>query len=413
MSSRLDSIEHIVVLMLENRSFDHLLGYLSLEAGRKVEGLTGNERNVHSGVSYKPEHLTNTVFEPDPKHDWEAVHEQIADGNSGFVSNFAKRARSDLGRVMGYHNATELPVYDLLARQYCVCDQWHASVPGPTQPNRFYAMAGTSEGRKENRTPPLLRARTVFHELTDAKVNWRYYSHDVAFLLAHPDFRRPNSPKEKIDAFFKAARAGSLPNICWIDPDFGIVPNFERANDDHPPHDVWEGQRLVGRVYNALLNGAGNLFSRVLFVITYDEHGGFYDHVEPGAAEDDREDFRQYGVRVPAFVVSAWTSPGSVCSDLFDHTSIIKTILERFCRDASGRIPQMGRRVAAASSLVSALDLDEARTDRPVAPILHRNLDIVRREASLDALREPTELQRDLEALREECLAMGMTDDEL
>ncbi len=411
---RLDQIKHIVVLMLENRSFDHMLGYLRLENVLPVNGLTGAESNTHSGVTYTPARLTSTIFENDPRHSWEDVHAQVAGGNAGFVTNFTKVATSDLGRVMGYHNATELPIFDLLARQYCVCDNWHASVAGPTQPNRFYAIAGTSEGKKYNTVPPTLTARTVFHELTDRGISWKYYSHDLAFLRAHVDYRLTTGPIDKVNQFFQAARQGTLPSVSWIDPHFGIGVYPGRKNDDHPPHDVWEGQRLAGRVYNALLDGGnGSLFKDVLLVIAYDEHGGFFDHDPIGPAEDDYPEFREYGVRVPALVVSALTDPGSVCSQHFDHTSIVRTILERFCALPGGGIPDMGKRVNAASSLLPALSRDEPRTDRPLAPALLLNLDVVRREETAEMVREPTDLEKELEVLRQECLSRGLTDEEL
>jgi phospholipase C len=411
---QLSQIKHIVVLMLENRSFDHMLGYLKLENVLPVNGLTGTESNVHSGVTYQPTHLTETIFDTDPLHAWDDVHDQVAGGNAGFVTNFAKVARANLGRIMGYHNATEVPIYNLLAKQYCVCDHWHAAVAGPTQPNRFYAIAGTSEGRKANATPPTLTARTVFHELTDRSISWKYYSHDLAFLRAHTDYRFTTGPIDKVNAFFQAARQGTLPSVSWIDPHFGIGVYPGRKNDDHPPHDVWEGQRLAGRVYNALLDGAGGaLFNEVLFVITYDEHGGFYDHVPIGPAEDDYPDFRQYGVRVPALVISPLTDPGRVCSQHFDHTSIIRTILERFCALPGGGIPNMGKRVNAASSLLPALNRDVPRTDRPIAPPLLLNLEVVRREETAELVREPTDLEKELEVLRQECLSRGLTDEEL
>ena len=200
---QLDQIKHIVVLMLENRSFDHMLGYLRLENVLPVNGLTGAEANEHGGVTYKPTHLTDTIFDVDPHHAWDDVHEQVAGGNAGFVKNFAKVARTDLGRIMGYHNAAEVPIFDLLAKQYCVCDNWHAPVAGPTQPNRFYAIAGTSEGRKANATPPTLTARTVFHELTDRGVGQPTIGARGPQVVATPDQRRADPsphPREHLPA---------------------------------------------------------------------------------------------------------------------------------------------------------------------------------------------------------------------
>ncbi|MGH7455770.1 MAG: alkaline phosphatase family protein, partial [bacterium] len=142
-ADNLQKINHIVVLMMENRSFDHMLGYLTLEKGRSdVDGLTDKMVNVHKGVTYPVHHLTNTKFAEDPCHDGNCVDEQVSNNNGGFVSDFAKHYpnEGDPGKIMGYYNAANLPVYDHLAREFCVCDRWFCSVLGSTWPNRLYAL---------------------------------------------------------------------------------------------------------------------------------------------------------------------------------------------------------------------------------------------------------------------------------
>ena len=148
---------------------------------------------------------------------------------------------------------------------------------------------------------------------------------------------RPFSSPFSSEDFFSAAKSGALPDVAWIDPNFVDVGGAAGSNDDHPPSDVRAGQELVLRVLNALVQSPA--WERTLLVLTYDEHGGFFDHVEPPSAEDDdpRPEFRSYGPRVPAIVVSARVRPGA-SHELFDHTSIIKTCLARFCR-REGRSP--------------------------------------------------------------------------
>ncbi len=238
-ADNLRKIDNIVVLLMENRSFDHMLGYLKLEGNRPdVDGLTPGLNNSDGQKDYFIHHLDH---------------------------------------------------YDYLAAEFTLCDHWFSSVPGATWPNRLYAAA-----------------------------------------------------------------AGSLPSVCWIDPIFVNTAGTFAANDDHPPADIRHGQEFVLAVYHAL---AGNpeQWQKTLLVIVYDEHGGFYDHVAPPPAEDDKPTFRSYGVRVPAILISPWVAQSKVVSTVFDHTSIIKTILLRFCRKADGSIPDMGKRVTSANHLGYAL----------------------------------------------------------
>src|SRR5271166_2187149 len=175
-AASLDQVEHIVVVMLENRSFDHMLGYLSLpatEGGRgrtNVEGLTGPavNSNPYDGTAYEIHHLASTMFKSeaeDPDHTGAAVDEQLANGGQGFVSNYARYSTEQAQKlnvpvpdprlVMGYYNAEDLPVYDHLASEYCVVDRWFSSVPGSTWPNRLYALAGRAEGSRDDRPLPI------------------------------------------------------------------------------------------------------------------------------------------------------------------------------------------------------------------------------------------------------------------
>lgn len=289
------------------------------------------------------------------------MEEQLSDDNGGFVRNFAHEDGQEPQRIMGYHDAEQVPSFDHLARRFTVCDRWFASVPGPTQPNRQYAICGTSEGRRNNQKGvPTWRAKTIFDHLSERRIGWRYYSHDVAFLRAHVDFRAETNQIKKVKEFYATVRTGKLPRVSWIDPDFGLpILNATRANDDHPDHDVREGQRLVGRIYNALLDAPDKLLDKTLLIVTYDEHGGFYDHVAPPTADDDDPHFRRLGVRVPTLLVSNRVAR-TTSHEQYDHTSIVKTIMERFLRQPDGSLPDMGKRVASARSLAGEI-LDEPR----------------------------------------------------
>src|ERR1051325_2718846 len=335
----LTKVDHIVVLMLENRSFDHMLGYLKLEDGRTdVNGLTKDMVNNYDGKPYHPRHLTETAFkkDQDPCHSGSCVTEQLAGSNGGFVSNYAKTHPADKHPelVMGYYNGYDLPVYDHLARHFCLCDQWHASVAGATWPNRLYSVTGQSRSKDNppSGKPPIYNLPSFVRHLTSANIPWGWYTHFISTLrLIDEKYRVQHNKhffffdKKSIfqhENFLTHAAAGKLGAVSWIDPNFADFKEPSVAsNDDHPPSDVLAGQELVLKLYNAVVNSPA--WNKTLLVIVYDEHGGFFDHVPPPAAQDDNKDFRQYGVRVPAFVVSPWIEPKSVSHELYDHTSLI------------------------------------------------------------------------------------------
>jgi phospholipase C len=418
----LAKIEHIVVLMMENRSFDHLLGYLSKEGGRTdIEGLkleeTGSETqyNYYNGRYYYPTRLTDTkaiaVEDDSPDHSYDAVRSQMTDNMMHFVSDYAKKKVGDdpdkLGKVMGYYSAPQLPVYDFLAWQFAVCDHWFCSHPGPTWPNRFVALTGDlnrdSYGEPEVDTPILTdftpsEAKTLFDHLTDQKVSWVYFQQNASLMRAFTKYtfdlqnvrefddpdggfeatvRRPTdglsapiAATEAIKGATSVAAPIGLPQVTFVDPLFGDLPagvGSPQDNDDAPPSDLKDGQTFVQNVLNILFTPEVNPhWQSTMLVIMYDEHGGFYDHVEP--PDDFPPLLGQWrgklGPRVPAFVVSPYTAPNTVLKDNFDHGSIAATILRRFC---SPNPPFMSARVSAATDLRGALNLAVPR-DNLLAP---------------------------------------------
>jgi phospholipase C len=421
----LHSIEHIVVLMMENRSFDQMLGYLTRAGLPDVRGLQGSESNsdaqgnLYTVFEWGAE---DTVFHPaqdptgkifDPCHSEACVAEQLREENGGFVKNFIATRTDRQGEPvaipsefhrlpMGYYAAQHLPMYDFLARHYCVCDAWHSSVPGDTWPNRLFALAGRKGPRA---LPPLLErlAETFKHELAalqNAPIyeveaftrrleekQWRWYSHDPATLRAADKRYRDAFDRDREnfaffdrnkasaltqllegaivapDSFLDDAAGGNLRAVSWIDPNFIDLSVLETAsNDDHPPSDVRAGQALVLEVYEALRNSPG--WQDTLLVVLYDEHGGFYDHVPPPPLDvQDGSGYETYGVRVPALLIGPRVRH-HVCHQQFDHTSLIKTILQRFAADPQSAIAQMGARVQHAPHLGAAL-ADAPRTDIP------------------------------------------------
>jgi phospholipase C len=401
-AENLGKVEHVVVLMLENRSFDHMLGYLSLEGGRSdIDGLQSGMSNDAGGQAYPIKHLGSThVPDPhwDPDHSAAATDMQINGGKmDGFAASFAKTLESrgvsdrDPGMVMGYFNADDLPVYDHLAEHFCVCDRWHSSVPGATWPNRLYAVAGSADGSRDDKPkpPPIYAKHSFVRHLDATDVNWRWYTYDVGtlrcvdheYLLSHHEhFAYVEKSKLPLEvrleeellldedsaSFLEDAKRGRLAPVSWIDPNFkDLNLAHVQSNDDHPPSDVGAGQELVMLIYNALAGGP--LWEKTLLLVVYDEHGGFHDHFPPGgAADDDPTMFGRYGIRVPALVVCPWVAQRTAAHALFDHASIIKTILTRFAPSElerrsgaaalihwleEGHPHYMGKRVATAEHL--------------------------------------------------------------
>jgi phospholipase C len=434
--AQLKEIDHIVVLMLENRSFDHMLGYLSLPPavggkGRTdVDGLTGNETNDDAnGVRFPVKRMASPIMNGDPCHEWDCIEEQLDNNNGGFLTNYARTVVSNPEFILHYFTGADVPVYDHLARDFTICDRWFCALPGPTQPNRAYALAGSSDSLAHNFTPKQLlsgegfKAETIFEVLSKNNVSWKCYSHDIASLRFFQKFRAKLVPQiDKIDKFFEDAKAGTLPSVSWIDPDFGIVVYPGPPNDDHPPHDMRHCQNLVSSVYNALL--AGPKWSKTLFIVVYDEHGGYYDHVSPRqfTPADDDANFAKYGVRVPAILISPWVAKGSVYGKethglqekevVFDHTSILRTILRRFCTPAGGgAVPSMTKRVDNANELGALLTESQARTDCTPAPTIP-NVPVSFKDKFL-LEDERTDLQKELDVMVVQASANGVPPDKL
>ncbi len=391
----LAKIDHIVVLMMENRSFDQMLGYLSLVKNRSdVDGLQPGMSNPYDGKVYPIQRMTDTKLRwyQDPCHDGACVAEQLANNNSGFVSNYAKEHQhpndvANAGLVMGYFDQTSVPTYDLLAEEFTICDQWYASVAGATWPNRLYAVAGKADKSKNNPTGiPRYYLESFVRHLDARQVSWKWYGYPLlnpfggiltTIQMADDKYNATTAGDYAFcdPHFFDDAANGNLAAVSWIDPNFGYPFHGPYENDDHPPADIVAGQDLALRVYHAVTQGP--LRDKTLLVIVYDEHGGFHDHQHPTVTpQDDDPNFREYGARVPAFVVSPWAERRYVAKDCYDHTSIIKTILLRFCL-SGGRIPDMGARVNGAKHLGGLLSQQQPRP----APTLADHQAVVERIA--------------------------------
>ena len=287
----LQKIEHIVVLMLENRSFDHMLGFLSIDGGRiDVDGLTPGLSNRADRKHYKihPATSTKLVKAQDPCHSGWCVDNQVKGNMGGFARNYAKTRKQQApddtpGTVMAYHTAEQLPVYAYLAEHFCVCDRWFCSVPGATMPNRCYSVAGKAQGSRDNIDPPIYHLHSFVRHLDRARVSWRWYAHDIVPTLwlidplyavdhlqvpAYFDRQELFGPR----SFLQDAAGGTLPSVSWIDPNF-IDVDFgpEGSNDDHPPSDLRAGQELVLKLVHALFRSP-QWRSTLLVITEHDQH---------------------------------------------------------------------------------------------------------------------------------------------
>lgn len=318
-------IEHVIVLMLENRSFDHILADF-LKSKQKYDPTGINESN---GKSYRQSGGAARTVAQDPMHETTDVLIQLKGNgsvqqNGGFVLNYAQHypQLADTSEVMKYHAHGALPALHLLADTVTVCDNWHASVPGPTWVNRLFVLSGTSLGRVKmsngimNLNLQWCDQPTVFDRLNEKRIDWRVYFGDtpLSFLFVHQWSPENAARHHRLMAFYQdaAGDADQLPPFAFIEPAY-LQPG---ANDAHPPHSILESDVLIASVYNAIRTNEA-LGNSTLFVILFDEHGGFYDHVSPPAAlppdhHTEEYTFDRYGVRVPALLISPYVPTGCV-----------------------------------------------------------------------------------------------------
>lgn len=384
-------IEHVVVLMLENRSFDNMLGFLK-ERNPEIDGLTGKESNPVDPSDPSKGSIAVTrgaryFGDANPGHEPDRVERQLNGGRmDGFVADYhaaqadkwtAEERLGGAKHIMDGFAPEQVPVFAKLAEEFVVADRWFASVPTSTFPNRAFLQMGTANGQMHSSgstsDPEFKNAilgdtyagPTIYDLLEKARRAWKIYYHDIVWSFLIPGVRKYPEKVVRFKRFAKDVAKGKLPAFSLIEPAYINTPTH-KANDDDAPHDVREGQRLVADVYN-ILRSNEEVWKKTLLVITYDEHGGYYDHVAPPAAvapdarksEHPSFDYTRLGVRVPTILVSPWLPKGAVDHTTYDHTSILKFLQDRF------GLPALTQRDAQANTFHGAL-LAQPRHDAPV-----------------------------------------------
>lgn len=321
-------IDHIVVLMQENRSFDHILGWLPGADGVQA-GLSFRDRLGVPHATWR--NPMTQCYLKDPDHSQRGME---TDFNNGRCDGWLK-AFNDLNAI-SYYTADQLDFFRQVTGDCTTCDRFFASTIGPTTPNRLYANAAQTDRNVTDIRPT--RLTTIWDRLKQAGVSCRYYFSDAPFLALwgprHLDISRP------INEFYRDAAAGRLPAFSWIDPKY-INEAAGTSTDDHPHADIRNGQYFMNHVYTALAKSPN--WRNTLFIIDYDEAGGFFDHVAPGLAPTPNRWTNRRGFRIPGLVISPLARKGHIAHEVYDPTSILRAVEWRFglepltIRDASAR----------------------------------------------------------------------------
>ncbi len=394
-------IEHVFVLMLENRSFDHLLGFSAIAGtdavtgeATSIDGLKGTESNVYKGQTYTVSRGASFRVARDPAHEFPDVLEQLcgpdaayvpggaypAIDNSGFVAAYMEGGGQDPQDIMRCYTPQQLPVLNALAREFVVCDNWYASMPGPTWPNRMFVHGASSGGLDHSPTTVdivkwetidgfPMKNGTIFDLLQKAGVTRCLYSGDDFPMVSalkgiHLDDIRHYS------CFQSDLQQPAYPyRYVFIEPSYDVLNDYRDGTSEHPLGDVTRGEALIKATYEAIRNSA--FWNKSILILTWDEHGGFFDHAVPpeAPAPGDTEPsskynqygftFQQYGARVPAVIVSPLIPRNRIDHRLYDHTSIPATV------EALFGLASLTKRDAAANRLDALITLSTPRSDCP------------------------------------------------
>jgi phospholipase C len=388
--------DHIVVVMMENHSFDNLLGALSQTGQPAADGLTfdaagvATNSNPYQGAAVTSFIQPDTAQHPSVSQTWADTHVQI---NGGKMNGFPRSVATD--EPMAYYTQEVLPFAYSLARTFTLANRWFCSAPCQTYPNRRFLMAATAYGdiatdtaSLEDPAPP---NGTIFDQLSAYGISWRNYFTDLPQTAIIPTIIEQHAANISPVAEFHAACAtGTLPQVSFVDPEFGALSDIGSplaslsqlslisgigkdletvGGDEESPQDMYWGEAWAHEIITSVLSSPA--WSRTLLIYTYDEHGGYYDHVPPPAAikpddikpvlaaGDPAGGYNLYGPRVPAIVVSPYSKPNAVTDVVHDHTSVLATIEAKF------NLPALTYRDANAATVMDFLDTSHAAFATP------------------------------------------------
>lgn len=389
----IQKLQHVVVLMMENRSFDHMLGALKAQ-NNEIDGITGTESNpdnTGARITVQPLAEYQSQLDPDPNHHFAAVNLQIFNDPQkgpplpatmqGFVKSYFNQQQNTAHShdILYYFTPDKLPVLSTLAMNYAVFNRWFASIPGPTICNRAFAHYGTSFGQVsmdifyEGK-----QYKAIYDRMLAANHTCKLFYYDEASSTMEVVNLLQNEPAVfgTFQDFLTACEKNALPDYCFIEPNYTDHDSPDTgaeviACDQHPDHDVRAGEQFIATVYNAIRQNP-KLWPNTALLIVYDEHGGIFDHVPPPSCMPDgfvaqptdtgtldAFHFDRLGVRVPAILVSPWVQKGSVINEVFEHACIPATVTDYFIGDYPNRSP----REIAANTFLGHLSLPAIRAE--------------------------------------------------
>ena len=396
MPDDLSKIKTIVIVMMENRSFDHMLGYLSLDPfnRRDVDGQSLDPdwlkrfTNFDSGLAIQPFHSLDPHMMPDdfdPPHERSNIAAQIDPRQddsfplNGFVSAIPPNVSADPAvrrLVMSYFGAEQAPVNDFFAKNFTLCDRWFCSLPAGTQPNRLMSMSGFSMIDVNQTILP--DQELVYDWLNQRNVSWRVYHQEIPFFTLMPKWLAPILFSDKFRCFeemesdLRNTPPDQLPQVIFVEPTYQDSPHTGTSTDDHAPAGISDGQEFLMEVYKAV-TASRTFWQSALMIVDYDEHGGFFDHVappiiptNPPAGAKWSVPFKSLGIRTPAFIISPFVQAGAVSHNLLDHTSVLKLLGEKFGNGSSS--PEVDARPVGSVSHV--LDFTNPILQAPAPPPL-------------------------------------------
>src|SRR3954447_14345047 len=357
-------IDTFVVLMMENRSFDHYLGWLPNADGRQA-GLTFTDKQGKSLATQRLAPDWQGCAHPDPDHSWDGGRIQL---NGGKCDGFLRSGDNDVFSI-SYYQEGDLGFIQDAAKAFTTFDRFHCSLMGSTFPNREYMHAATSYGMRSNDfpSPPGFPDTTIFAALQAKGISNRYFFSDVPVtaLWGAPGLARSGQVSE----FYERCASGTLPALSFVDPNFGGAAGEGPgvSGDEHPHGDVRTGQAFMSDVVHAFMSSPQ--YKRGALFIVYDEWGGFFDHVRPPRVPDERNtrdlanDYGLMGFRIPAIAVSPYVRQGGVEHTIYGFESILKMISYRY------GLEPLNKRVAYAHNIARSFDFEsKPRTTPPALP---------------------------------------------